>query len=689
MSTIAYKWLGLATNAQMIDTTPRPVERGAVLVASIPNNTRVIIQLPRGNLELFDPRPLVLLYAKKLLQEGKYFICLHLLRKQRIDMNILYDTDSMGFMRNVECMILDTIEFSSSSSNSRSSSGGASSNSSGSLELLSLFISSLENHTNSQDKYALPSGSGSGAGVGDGVTDNGDMGVVDGDGDGNGNGNGNGNTFAKALALSGDKKHVSAVGPVEEVTVCNKVNEVCIAVREILLPLVDRKVRDDADVVLQHVTLASIINPLLLTYAKQTPPLLVDAMAMVRQISRRMISLAQTNSTSTSVDTVAPTVTDQQVISSPLIISSIKYLAFVVQLDSLFSAALGECDFEFAMAVARQGQMDPKVYLPLIQSFQSLCPRDKYPLLHHKTDSDSVSKLQSETEPEYSAEYLYMRTRVFVHLGNDRRLDAVKWGFKCLTNHYKTFLNKKDQQDPILAKIMSMKKNKTKSTTATATNTNTTTTTSPTPSPVVVVLDYVGLGLDIVKLVESIDSAKCEPYYEQTFELCNELNTMVVQNKKILNLILDDKRLLTLPTVMLRKLKISFGNCCVKWNRYDEAVTNYLSAEPAAAVEAIVATRMNNNWELCLCIANRYASQLKLLTESQQSQTYDEQHDYNVNTIAQEIIYEFKENLEINSTDTDSLLFTNTSSAIHIIVIIIILVILVIIVIIRIVLWSW
>jgi hypothetical protein len=50
---------------------PRPVERGARLVASPVNSASVILQIPRGNLEGCEPRPLVLMKSRILLSQKK------------------------------------------------------------------------------------------------------------------------------------------------------------------------------------------------------------------------------------------------------------------------------------------------------------------------------------------------------------------------------------------------------------------------------------------------------------------------------------------------------------------------------------------------------------------------------------------------------------------------------------------
>lgn len=51
---------------------------------------------------------------------------------------------------------------------------------------------------------------------------------------------------------------------------------------------------------------------------------------------------------------------------------SIKYLAFLAEYELLFDTALGMYDFELAKAVARNSQMDPKVYLPMLKRLRGL-----------------------------------------------------------------------------------------------------------------------------------------------------------------------------------------------------------------------------------------------------------------------------------------------------------------------------
>ncbi|VDP06205.1 unnamed protein product [Schistosoma curassoni] len=46
-----------------------PIESGAIIVTAIPNDTKVILQMPRGNLEEIHPRALVLAHLSKLLNK--------------------------------------------------------------------------------------------------------------------------------------------------------------------------------------------------------------------------------------------------------------------------------------------------------------------------------------------------------------------------------------------------------------------------------------------------------------------------------------------------------------------------------------------------------------------------------------------------------------------------------------------
>lgn len=84
---------------------PRPIERGSKIVIAVHGSSKVVLQLPRGNLECIEPRPLILLKAQHLLTSNQLFQCFVLLRKQRVDLNFLVDFDPILFLSGVETMV--------------------------------------------------------------------------------------------------------------------------------------------------------------------------------------------------------------------------------------------------------------------------------------------------------------------------------------------------------------------------------------------------------------------------------------------------------------------------------------------------------------------------------------------------------------------------------------------------------
>jgi elongator complex protein 1 len=48
-----------------VESEVRRVERGSRIVTTVPSNMALVLQMPRGNLETINPRPLVLEVVKK------------------------------------------------------------------------------------------------------------------------------------------------------------------------------------------------------------------------------------------------------------------------------------------------------------------------------------------------------------------------------------------------------------------------------------------------------------------------------------------------------------------------------------------------------------------------------------------------------------------------------------------------
>jgi len=66
----------------------------------------IVLQLPRGNLETIRPRPLTILSAVELIKERKYLIAFDLLRKERINLNVMCDLDPLKFIDDLDEFIV-------------------------------------------------------------------------------------------------------------------------------------------------------------------------------------------------------------------------------------------------------------------------------------------------------------------------------------------------------------------------------------------------------------------------------------------------------------------------------------------------------------------------------------------------------------------------------------------------------
>src|SRR3546814_12279368 len=61
------------------------------MVCTVNDTPKVVIQLPRGNLEGFEPRPLILQQIYRLLELEQLGDALVVMRRQRVDMNLAAD----------------------------------------------------------------------------------------------------------------------------------------------------------------------------------------------------------------------------------------------------------------------------------------------------------------------------------------------------------------------------------------------------------------------------------------------------------------------------------------------------------------------------------------------------------------------------------------------------------------------
>ncbi|XP_054842373.1 elongator complex protein 1 [Eublepharis macularius] len=85
--------------------TLRKIERGSRIVTTVPQDTKLILQVPRGNLETIHHRALVLAQVRKWLDRIQFKEAFECMRKLRINLNLLYDHNPKVFLDNVETFI--------------------------------------------------------------------------------------------------------------------------------------------------------------------------------------------------------------------------------------------------------------------------------------------------------------------------------------------------------------------------------------------------------------------------------------------------------------------------------------------------------------------------------------------------------------------------------------------------------
>lgn len=110
----------------------RRIERGGRLVTSVPHDSRTVLQMPRGNLETIQPRVLSLVIIGELLDAHFYRKAFDLLRKQRINLNLLVDHNPVDFLAHIPEFIADIDN----------------------IQWLNLFLSDLQNEDVTTTMYA-------------------------------------------------------------------------------------------------------------------------------------------------------------------------------------------------------------------------------------------------------------------------------------------------------------------------------------------------------------------------------------------------------------------------------------------------------------------------------------------------------------------------------------------------------
>ncbi|KAF7294045.1 polymerase II transcription elongation factor [Mycena kentingensis (nom. inval.)] len=110
----------------------RRVERGSRIVVAVPSAMSLVLQMPRGNLETINPRPLVMDVVRKDLDARRYRKAFLACRKHRIDLSVLVEHDHAAFIGNLALFVEQVHE----------------------VDHINLFLTSVGRGTQSPDKIA-------------------------------------------------------------------------------------------------------------------------------------------------------------------------------------------------------------------------------------------------------------------------------------------------------------------------------------------------------------------------------------------------------------------------------------------------------------------------------------------------------------------------------------------------------
>ena len=78
------------------------------MILAVANDTKTILQMPRGNLEVIHPRALAIHILQKLLDDCEYAKAMDILRRQRINLNLLVDHNPGLFKQNIDKFLEST-----------------------------------------------------------------------------------------------------------------------------------------------------------------------------------------------------------------------------------------------------------------------------------------------------------------------------------------------------------------------------------------------------------------------------------------------------------------------------------------------------------------------------------------------------------------------------------------------------
>ncbi|XKL63333.1 hypothetical protein PGB90_005697 [Kerria lacca] len=81
----------------------RNIEPRSYLVTLV--DDQVILETKRGNIETITPRPFIIFKMEEMIKNSQYFEVFQMLRKQRINMNVIFDHDPASFLNNIKNIV--------------------------------------------------------------------------------------------------------------------------------------------------------------------------------------------------------------------------------------------------------------------------------------------------------------------------------------------------------------------------------------------------------------------------------------------------------------------------------------------------------------------------------------------------------------------------------------------------------
>ncbi|KAI0785729.1 IkappaB kinase complex IKAP component [Abortiporus biennis] len=91
----------------------RRVERGSRIVTAVPSAMSLVLQMPRGNLETINPRPLVMKIVKQDIDRGQYAKAFSSCRRHRVDLNVFVEHNKDAFISNLASFVeqVDDVDY--------------------------------------------------------------------------------------------------------------------------------------------------------------------------------------------------------------------------------------------------------------------------------------------------------------------------------------------------------------------------------------------------------------------------------------------------------------------------------------------------------------------------------------------------------------------------------------------------